>query len=59
MRYLAEGAEAWVGAQLSREPWRPALLEIYESIGGLREHDDREQFLAGVDLVLAGIATVR
>src|SRR5919198_5854448 len=28
-------AHPWVGAQLSREPWRPALLEIYECIGGL------------------------
>ncbi|WP_410672793.1 TetR/AcrR family transcriptional regulator [Amycolatopsis sp. cmx-4-68] len=121
----------WVGAQLSREPWRPALLKIYESIGGLldalgvpepalfdsagalvnyvlgvagqnaanaraltageadreaflatvaaqwaqldparypfvhkaatqlREHDDREQFLAGIDIFLAGIAALR
>jgi AcrR family transcriptional regulator len=120
----------WVGAQLSREPWRPALLEIYESIGvlldalgvperalfdaagalvnyvlgvagqnaanararaaaegdrsaflatiadqwaeldpdrypfvhqaaaHLRDHDDREQFLAGIDIFLAGIATL-
>jgi hypothetical protein len=24
----------------------------------LREHDDREQFLAGIDLILAGIGTV-
>ncbi|MBE8518621.1 TetR/AcrR family transcriptional regulator [Amycolatopsis sp. H6(2020)] len=123
-------AHPWVGAQLSREPWRPALLEVYERIGGLlvalavperalfdaagalvnyvlgvagqnaanarllaaeadrsafldtvsaqwasldpdeypfvhkaatqlREHDDREQFLAGVDIFLAGIATLR
>lgn len=124
-------AHPWVGAQLSREPWRPALTEIYERIGGLldaldvperalfdaagalvnyvlgvagqnaanarlltseeadraafldtvsarwaaldpaeypfvhkaaahlRDHDDREQFLAGVDLFLAGIATLR
>jgi AcrR family transcriptional regulator len=123
-------AHPWVGAQLSREPWRPALLEIYERIGGLldalavperalfdaagalvnyvlgvagqnaanarlladsaadradflttvaaqwarldpdsypfvhkaathlREHDDREQFLAGIDIFLAGIATL-
>ncbi|MEV7094586.1 helix-turn-helix domain-containing protein [Amycolatopsis sp. NPDC051045] len=123
-------AHPWVGAQLSREPWRPALLDIYESIGGrlarldvpdralfdaagalvnyvlgvagqnaanarllaadeadrtafltsvsdrwasldpaqypfvhkaatqLREHDDRQQFLAGVDIFLAGIATL-
>jgi len=123
----------WVGAQLSREPWRTAMLQIFEGIGGrlqrlgvpeaaqfdaasvllnyilgvagqnaanariaagdaartdrmaflgavaarwarldaaeypfLRqvsaqfpEHDDRDQFLAGVDLILAGIATVR
>jgi len=123
-------AHPWVGAQLTREPWRPALLEIYESIGArlqaldmperalsdaagvlvnyilgvagqnaanaralanskmdrpaflatvaeqwarldparyptvhrartrLREHDDREQFLAGIDLILAGIESV-
>jgi len=123
-------AHPWVGAQLSREPWRPALLDVYERIGGLlaalevpeqalfdaagalvnyvlgvagqnaanarlagdhadrsavlgdiaahwaaldpdeypfvhraatqlRDHDDREQFLAGVDIFLAGIATLR
>jgi AcrR family transcriptional regulator len=123
-------AHPWVGAQLSREPWRPALLDIYESVGEqlqaldvpqralfdsagvlmnyvlgvagqnaanariladdeaeraaflatvsaqwtqldparypivheaathLREHDDRDQFLAGVDLILAGIETI-
>ncbi|HEY3682368.1 MAG TPA: TetR/AcrR family transcriptional regulator C-terminal domain-containing protein [Streptosporangiaceae bacterium] len=120
-------AHPWVGAQLTREPWRPAVLDIYESVSGrlralgvperalsdsagvlvnyilgvagqnaanaralagskmdrsaflatvaarwadldpakypsvlkarahLREHDDREQFLAGVDLILTGI----
>ncbi len=124
-------AHPWVGAELSREPWRPAMLEFYESIGRLldalavperarfdaagtlvnyvlgvagqnaanarrraagdmdraafldtvaarwaqldpgrypyvheaatrlREHDDRDQFLAGVDIFLAGIATLR
>jgi AcrR family transcriptional regulator len=123
-------AHPWVGAQLSREPWQSAVLEIFEGIGGqlqvlglpqgdqfncasalvnyvlglagqyaagarllapetdrsaflatvaarwaqldpaqypfmrqvaaqLREHDDREQFLAGIDLILAGIGTVR
>ena len=123
-------AHPWVGAQLTREPWRPALLDIYESVSEqlqaldvpegalsdsagvlvnyilgvagqnaanaralasskmdrsaflaavaaqwaqldsakypsvhrartqLREHDDREQFLAGIDLILAGIETV-
>ena len=25
-------AHPWVGAQLTREPWRPTLLDIYESI---------------------------
>jgi hypothetical protein len=25
----------------------------------LPEHDDREQFLAGIDLILAGMETVR
>jgi AcrR family transcriptional regulator len=120
-------AHPWVGAQLAREPWRPALLDIYESISEqlqalnvperalfdsagvlvnyilgvagqnaanarvlagrnidrsaflagvaaqwaqldparhpsvhraatrLRDHDDRAQFLAGVNLILAGI----
>jgi AcrR family transcriptional regulator len=123
-------AHPWVGAQLHREPWRAATLQICESIGGrlqalgvperalfdagsalvnyilgvagqnaanarlvppgtdrsaflasvaaqwaqldpaqypfvrqmatqLREHDDREQFLAGIDLILAGIRTLR
>jgi AcrR family transcriptional regulator len=120
----------WAGAQLTREPWRPALLDVYESVSEqlqslgvpqralpdsagvlvnyifgvagqnaanaralasskmdrsaflaavaarwaqldparypslhkagtqLREHDDREQFLAGIDLILAGIEAV-
>ncbi|MGI8477197.1 MAG: TetR/AcrR family transcriptional regulator [Thermomicrobiales bacterium] len=123
-------AHPWVGAQLSREPWQSAMLQIFEGIGGqlqalgvperaqfdsasalvnyvlgvagqnaanarlhahdtdrtaflgtvaarwaqldpaeypfvhqvatqLPEHDDREQFLVGIDLILAGIGTVR
>ena len=123
-------AHPWAGAQLNREPWRPAVLDIYESVSRqlqalhvprralsdsagvivnyilgvagqnaanaralanskmersaflaavaaqwaqldpdrypsvrkartqLLEHDDREQFLAGIDLILAGIQTV-
>src|SRR5580692_7047081 len=123
-------AHPWVGAQLSREPWHSAMLQIFEGIGeqlgalGVPEraqfdcasallnyilglagqyaagsrllprgtdrtaflatfaaqwaqldpaeypfvrrvaaqlpgHDDREQFLAGIDLILAGIAALR
>ena len=123
-------AHPWVGAQLSREPWQPAVLQVFEGVGGqlqalgvperaqfdcasalvnyvlglagqyaagarlvpremgrsaflatvaarwaqldpaqypfvrqvatqLPGHDDREQFLAGIDLILAGITTVR
>jgi AcrR family transcriptional regulator len=123
-------AHPWVGTQLNREPWRPAVLDIYESVSvqlqalgvprpalsesagvlvnyilgvagqnaanaralanskmersaflaavaarwalidparypsvheartHLPEHDDREQFLAGIDLILVGIETV-
>jgi AcrR family transcriptional regulator len=122
-------ARPWVGAQLTREPWRPALADIVEAVSAqllalqvpedalpdcgftlvayilgvgeqnaanaralanskkdrsefladiaarwaqldparyptvhrtrtrLRDHDDRDQFLAGIDLILAGIET--
>jgi AcrR family transcriptional regulator len=124
--YDAIDAHPWVGGQLSREPWQPAVLHIWEALGaqlgalglsgearsdagsalvnyvlgaaaqqaagagtlhsdedrtafletlatrweqldpaehplagdlaaGLREHDDRAQFLAGVEIFLAGI----
>jgi AcrR family transcriptional regulator len=123
-------AHPWAGAQLSREPWQSAVLQIFEGAGEqllalgvperaqfdcasalvnyvlglagqyaaaarllagetdrsaflatiaarwaqldpaeypfmrqmatqLPEHDDREQFRAGIDLILAGITTVR
>jgi AcrR family transcriptional regulator len=123
-------AHPWAGAQLSREPWQPAALQIFEGVGGqlqalgvperaqfdcasallnyvlglaaqyaaaarlpppvtdrsaflttvaaqwtqldparypfvhqvaaqLPEHDDRGQFLAGIDLILTGITTIR
>lgn len=122
-------AHPWVGTELCREPWQPAILPVLEGIGGqlqalgvperaqfdcasailkyilglaaqyaaaarllprdtdrsaflagvterwtqgdpadhpfihqvagqLREHDDREQFLAGIDLILAGAGTL-
>lgn len=123
-------AHPWVGTQLSREPWQPAIVGILEGIGSqlealgvppraqfdsatallsyimglaaqyaasarlligdtdrstflatlaaqwaerdpaefpfvhrvsaqLRDHDDREQFLAGIDLILDGIEQLR
>jgi AcrR family transcriptional regulator len=123
-------AHPWVGAQLSREPWQSAMMQVFEGVGGqlqalgvparaqfdcasallsyilglagqyaagarllapdtdrsafladvaarwarldparypfLRQvaaqlpgHDDREQFLAGIDLILAGITAAR
>lgn len=123
-------AHPWVGTQLAREPWQPAVLQVLDAFGGqlaalavpedaqfyaasalvslvlgvagqyaagarllgreadrpeflariaegwtrldpgeypfvhriapqLAEHDDREQFLAGIDLLLAGVTTLR
>jgi hypothetical protein len=31
---------------------------VHKAATHLREHDDRDQFLAGVDLILAGIETI-
>jgi hypothetical protein len=31
---------------------------VHQVAAQLREHDDREQFLAGIDLILAGITAV-
>ncbi|WP_033287961.1 TetR/AcrR family transcriptional regulator [Amycolatopsis jejuensis] len=47
--FLAATAEAW-------EKLDPVGYETTRAMAGqMREHDDREQFLAGIDLVLAGI----
>lgn len=40
-------AHPWVGAQLAREPWQPAIVRIFEGIGGqlgVLGVPDREQF---------------
>jgi AcrR family transcriptional regulator len=51
--FMATFAERW--AQLD-----PAEYPFARQVAAqLRVHDDREQFLAGIDLILAGIATVR
>lgn len=52
----------WVGAQLAREPWQAAVLEIFESVGGHLDGlgvEDRRQFgaastLTGFVLGVAG-----
>ena len=50
--FLAGIADRWT--QLD-----PAKYTFVRQVAGrLRDHDDREQFLAGIDLILAGIATV-
>ena len=51
--FLATVAARW--AQLD-----PAAYPFMRQVAAqLREHDDREQFLAGIELILAGIGTVR
>jgi predicted Zn-dependent protease len=51
--FLATVAAQW--AQLD-----PAEYPFARQVATqLPEHDDREQFLAGIDLILAGITTVR
>jgi hypothetical protein len=38
----------------------PAEYPFAHNVAGqLRDHDDREQFLAGIDLIIAGIASLR
>jgi hypothetical protein len=32
---------------------------VHQVAAQLRDHDDREQFLAGIDLILTGITTIR
>ncbi|KAA0022094.1 TetR family transcriptional regulator [Antrihabitans cavernicola] len=51
--YLDTVAAQW--AQLDPAEF-PFLHRVTQQ---LRDHDDREQFLAGIDLILAGIAAVR
>jgi hypothetical protein len=50
--FLAAVAARW--AQLDPARYR----SVHRARTELREHDDREQFLAGIDLILAGIEAV-
>jgi hypothetical protein len=50
--FLATVAARWAQLDPARYPFP------HKAGTHLREHDDREQFLAGIDLSLAGIETV-
>jgi AcrR family transcriptional regulator len=51
--FLATVAARWVQRDPAEYPF------VHQMAARLAEHDDREQFLAGVDLILAGITAVR
>ena len=51
--FLAGVAARWTQRDPAEYPF------VHQVAAQLREHDDREQFLAGIDLILAGIGTVR
>jgi AcrR family transcriptional regulator len=51
--FLATVAAQWTQLDPAQYPFMRQVATQ------LREHDDREQFLAGIDLILAGITTVR
>jgi tetracycline repressor-like protein len=50
--FLAHVAAQWAQLDPARYP------SAHKARTQLREHDDREQFLTGIDLILAGIETV-
>jgi AcrR family transcriptional regulator len=51
--FLATVATRWAQLDPARYPF---MRQVATQLAG---HDDREQFLAGIDLILAGIGTVR
>lgn len=50
---LATVAAEWSELDADRYPF------VRRAAAHLRDHDDREQFIAGVDIFLAGVATLR
>ncbi len=50
--FLAGVAARWLDLDAERFPF------VRQIAAQLPDHDDREQFLAGIDLILAGVATV-
>ncbi|MGH3402103.1 MAG: hypothetical protein ACRDRJ_06225 [Streptosporangiaceae bacterium] len=51
--FLATVAARWAQLDPARHPF------VHQVAAQLPGHDDREQFLAGIDLILTGITTVR
>jgi AcrR family transcriptional regulator len=51
--FLATIAAQWAQHDPTKYPF------VHQVATQLPEHDDREQFLAGIDLILAGIETIR
>jgi hypothetical protein len=51
--FLTTVAERWSRLDSDQYPF------VHQMAAQLPGHDDRAQFLAGIDLILAGIATVR
>lgn len=51
--FLGAVVAQWTRHDPARYPF------VHEVAAQLRDHDDRDQFLAGIDLILAGIETVR
>jgi hypothetical protein len=51
--FLATVAARWAQLDPTQYPF------VHQVAAQLPGHDDREQFLAGIDLILAGITTVR
>jgi AcrR family transcriptional regulator len=51
--FLATIAARWAQLDPAKYPF------VHQVARQLPEHDDREQFLAGIDLILAGITTIR
>jgi AcrR family transcriptional regulator len=51
--FLSSVAAQWTRMDPDKYPF------VHKAATQLREHDDRDQFLAGVDIFLAGIATLR
>lgn len=51
--FLAAVAARWAQLDPAEYPF------VRQMTAQLRDHDDREQFLAGIDFILAGITAVR